>query len=159
MCLVLHALNKNRFLHTRLKDAIRIYGNENFIWIYDNIDNAKENKILRLDLFRKLDKVPHRKRKWDFTGGLFHALKHFSMEGKPLSTGIDLNDIPNIEHVIYLIIKAFFLDAGIFDINGTTYTVLSNLDANYNLKFAFYLEKNTGVYFIKTIHKVKKKSL
>ncbi|MBF4472621.1 hypothetical protein [Flavobacterium sp. HJJ] len=154
---VLHALNKNRFLHTRLKDAIRIYGNENFIWIYDNINNDEENKILRLDLFRKLDKIPHKKRKWDFTGGLFHALKHFSIDGEALSTGTDLNDVPNIEHVIYLIIKAFFQDAGNFDAGGTIYTVLSNLNDNYNLKFIFYFEKNTGVYFIKTIHKIRKK--
>ncbi|TPD71271.1 hypothetical protein [Flavobacterium microcysteis] len=153
---VVHALNKTRFLHSRLKDAIRIYGNENFIWVYDNLDDGEENKILRLDLYRKIDKIPRKKRKWTFTGGLFHALKHFSMNGKPLSTGTDINDVINPEHVIYLITKAFFTEVGTFDKKGETCMVFMNLDSKYNLKFIFYYEKVTSVYFIKTIYKEKK---
>lgn len=154
---VLHALNKSRFLHSRLKDAIRIYGNENFVWVYDDLQDDSENRILRLDLFRKLDKIPQKKRKWDFTGGIFHALKHFSLKGQPLSTGNDINDVQNIEQILYLIIKAFFLLPGSFNENGNTYTVLFDYNATYNLKFIFYHETNTKVYFLKTIYKEKKK--
>ena len=48
---VLSALNKTRYLHHRLIDAIRIYKNENFIWVYDNLVDGEDNRILRLDLF------------------------------------------------------------------------------------------------------------
>lgn len=156
---VLHALNKTRYLHSRLKDAIRIYGNENFVWIYDDLSDGEKNRILRLDLYRKLDKIPRKKRKWDFTGGMFHALKHFSIKGKPLSTGIDINDVQNVEYIIYLIIKAFFILPGSFNEDGKTYIVIFNYNQNYNLKFVFYLEENTQVYFLKTIFKLKKVKL
>ncbi|RZJ33969.1 MAG: hypothetical protein EOO51_11465 [Flavobacterium sp.] len=154
---VLHALNKTRFLHERIKDAIRIYGNENFVWVFDRLSDDNDSRILRLDLFRRLNKIPHKKRKWDFTGGIFHALKHFSIKGQPLSTGTDINDVQNIQSIIFLIIKAFFLIPGTFDGAGTTYTVTFDYDEKYNLKFIFYHEVNTKVYFLKTIYKIKKK--
>lgn len=155
---ILSALNKTRYLHYRTIDAIRIYKNENFIWIYDNVENGEENRILRLDLFRHFKQIPFEKRKWEFIGGLFHALKHFSHNGIPLSTGKDINDIENVEQVIFLIIKAFYINKGEFDDTKKNYIVLLNLNEKYDLKFIFYYEENTKVYFITTIHKVKKKS-
>lgn len=154
---VLSALNKTRYLHHRLIDAIRIYKNENFIWIYDNLNEGDNNKILRLDLFRMLKPIPLERRKWEFVGGLFHALKHFSFNGKPLSTGKDINDVSNVEEIIFLIIKAFFINEGEFDESGEKYTVLLKLNEKYNLKFSFYHEKNTKVYFINTIYKQRAK--
>lgn len=154
---VLRALNLTRFLSSRLCDAIRIYQNENFIWVYDNIEEKKENKILRLDLFRKLDKVRHVKRKKEFTGGIFHALKHFSFFGKSLSTGKDSNNLRHPEEIIFLIIKAFYLSEGTF-INENSYVTLIRLNDKYDLKFIFYYESKTNVYFITTIHKIKRKN-
>lgn len=150
---VLSALNKTRYLHYRLIDAIRIYKNENFIWIYDNINDGDENRIVRLDLFRILKAVPFEKKKWEFIGGLFHALKHFSFNGKNLSTGKDINNVDNIEDVVFMIIKAFYTTGGHFDETGEKYTILLKLNDKYNLKFVFFHEKNTKVYFINTIYK------
>lgn len=155
---VLRALNLTRYLSSRLRDAIRIYGNENFIWVYDNLEEGEDNRVLRIDLFRKLDKIPHHKRKKEFTGGIFHALKHFSFYGKPLSTGKEINNLRHSEQIIHLIIQAFYLDSGSFDDKGENYVVYVGLNERYNLKFIFYYEKNTKVYFIKTIFKTKKKN-
>lgn len=154
---VLRALNLTRFLSGRLRDAIRIYQNENFIWVYDNVQEKPENKILRIDLFRKLDKVRHVKRKKEFTGGIFHALKHFSFYGKSLSTGKDSNDIKHSEEIIFLIIRAFFLNTDEFK-NENSHVTFIKLNEKYDLKFIFYFEPKTNVYFLKTIYKVKRKN-
>ncbi len=84
---VIHALNKVEPLCGRIKDAIRIFQNENFCYVVENDNENIPERILRLDLFRKLNPIKNKRRKYDFTGGLFHALKHFSFQGKPLSTG------------------------------------------------------------------------
>lgn len=47
--------------------------------------------------------------KSDFVGGLLHVLKHFSVEGKNLATGNDINNVFDIGHIIYLIAMAFRL--------------------------------------------------
>ncbi len=152
---VLSALNKTRYLHHRLIDAIRIYKNENFIWVYDSLNEGDDNRVLRLDLFRMLKPVPLEKRKWAFVGGILHVLKHFSFNGKNLSTGKDINDVTNVEEVIFMIIKAFFIIGGEFDEKEEKYTVYLRLNEKYNLKLAFYREKNTNVFFINTAHKQK----
>lgn len=154
---VLKALNLTRFLSKRLRDAVRIYQNENFILVYDSIEEKTENKILRIDLFRKLDKIRNTKRKKEFTGGIFHALKHFSFFGKSLSTGKDNNNLNHPEEIIFLIIKAFYISEGIF-INENSYVSLVRLNDKYDLKFIFYFESSTNVYFITTIYKIKRKN-
>jgi hypothetical protein len=153
---VIHALNKTRFLSGRLKDAIRIYGNENFILIFDNENEGDNNKVLRVDLFRKLDKIRHKRRKYTFTGGLFHALKHFSINNLPLSTGNDIHNVKEPTDVIKLIIKAFYLLPGEFDqTDKNKYTVIEPLDEKYEICYIFYFETNTKIYFLKTLFKRK----
>jgi hypothetical protein len=113
-------------------------------------------RILRLDLFRKLDMSTNGH--IEFTGGLMHLLKHFSINGINLSTGKDKHDITSIEDVIVFIMKAFFLVEGKFETSKKLVSIIP-LDEKYNLKFVFYLEVNTGVYFVQTIFKEKKKSI
>lgn len=50
------------------------------------------NDILRLDLFRDI-KNDSKKSITDFIGGLFHALKHFSLGGINLSINKEINDV------------------------------------------------------------------
>ena len=154
---VLKALNLTRFLSSRLRDAIRIYQTENFIWVYDSIEEKNENKVLRIDLFRQLDKVRNTKRKKEFTGGVFHTLKHFSFYGKSLSTGKEDNDLKHPEEIIFLMIRAFFLSDGTFE-SEKKYVSFVRLNEKYDLKFVFFFEPETEVYFITTIHKLKRKN-
>ncbi|SED59879.1 hypothetical protein SAMN04487765_0463 [Tenacibaculum sp. MAR_2010_89] len=153
---VLHALNKTRFLCNNLKDAIRVYGNENFILVFDNENEEEENRILRIDLFRQLNKIRHKKRRYDFTGGLFHVLKHFSINNEPLSTGTDINNVETPTDVIKLIIKAFYLFSGKFDEDDSNkYTVIEPLDDKNEMCYVFYFEEVTRVFFLKTVFKRK----
>lgn len=151
---VIHAINKTEPLASKLKAAIRMLREENFCYIVENNNGRIPDKILRLDLFRHLDKIKNKKKRYDFTGGVFHALKHFSCQNRPLSTGKDKNEIGNPLNIVALALKAFFIYNGEF-VDNNTYISRVPLNDKYNLKFVFYHETNTRVYFIKTVHKEK----
>lgn len=123
---------------------------EQFAYVIEIRNGEVIDRILRLDLFRQIDK--NGSGKSEFTGGIFHALKHFSHNGQNLFTGKDLHDISHPEVIISLASKAFFVVVGEFE-NSSKYVSRISLDSDYNLKFVFYLEENTGVFFIITIYK------
>lgn len=106
-----------------------------------------DNDILRIDLFRMIK--DNKMGGSDFVGGLFHALKHFSMNGVNLSTGKDINDVFDVSHVIYLIAMAFRLKLG----EGTNYEAEQQLySKEHVLQYRFYKEEESGVFFLKTCH-------
>lgn len=127
--------------------------NEQFAYAIENKKGEVEEKVLRIDLFRQLDLKDDTKK--EFTGGIFHVLKHFSHKGKNLSTGSQIYDISSLETIIELAIKAFFVSDGHFE---TASKYVSTIDYNddHKFKFVFYLEENTKVFFIKTIHQIGK---
>lgn len=126
---------------------------EEFAYVIEGVGLEIIDKILRIDLFRKLD--INETGQMEFTGGLFHALKHFSIGGKNLSTGKDVHDIAHPIEVLILAIRAFFISEGRFETSTKLISTIE-LDDKYVLKFVFYLEEKTGVYFIRTIHKRRK---
>lgn len=107
--------------------------------------------VLRIDLFRKLDKSKKTPGNYEFTGGLFHALKHFSIEKKSASIlpnqKVDLYDI---EQLIWPIAHAFY--RGIWS-NGNrknTYeSSINYLGKSFNLDF--YKEESLNVSFINSV--------
>lgn len=123
---------------------------EQFAYIIESDNGNIIDKILRIDLFRQLDKNDDGQN--EFTGGIFHAFKHFSIDDRNLSTGQDVHNIQYPECLLHFATEAFFIAKGT---HVTTKELVSriDLDNNYCLKFVFYFEENTGVYFIKTIHK------
>ena len=112
-----------------------------------NGDSFKE--LLRVDLFRKLD-LDKKSEKQEFTGGLFHCLKHFSMDGINLCNGSDKNDTFDLFHIIYLIGKAFLISIKSHSEEG-----ILKIDSSHFYKAIFYCEECSSVYFIKTIRKGK----
>lgn len=76
---VLHAVIKTRpiFGYTKTKDLIRRLSTEVHAYLVEIKDGVVIDKTLRIDWFRKLDKIRSKKKRYDFTGGLFHLLKHF----------------------------------------------------------------------------------
>lgn len=137
------------FTIDRFVDFLRT---EQFCYIFEKVSGDQNNDILRIDLFRKLDKKGD---VFDFTGGIFHALKHFSYSGTNLSTGKDVNDITHPAHIITLAIKAFFLETReVISVKEFHSTI--SVSERYNLRFVFYFEENTAVYFVKTIFKESK---
>ena len=105
--------------------------------------------ILKLDMYRKIDEKEGGYNVYDFTGGLMHVLKHFSYEGRNLADGKDIFDLFDIDHLVYLIAMAFKLKEG----GGKIWQANQMLN-DVHMHAVFYKEETTGIYFIKTYHKV-----
>ncbi len=118
---------------------------EQFAWIIELENGMVNDNILRVDLFRKDDKT-------DFTGGVFHAFKHFSYKGIPLSTHAEKNDINVPSDIFKYIIECFFFEQQTFTTANKCYSLIPYND-KYNLRLDFHFEPNTKVYFIDSIRK------
>lgn len=128
---------------------------EQFAYIFEYTSKPNFDKILRIDLYRDIQLNENEQA--EFIGGIFHAYKHFSLNGINLSTGKDINDIDSPEELLIKATKAFFVNDGNFK-KEKEYVVVQNLDYNYDLKYSFFFEPKTEqVYFINTIFKTKKK--
>jgi len=109
--------------------------------------NDTFGEILRIDLFRMHKKE---RNKYVFIGGLFHCLKHFSIDNNNLCNNNDINNTFDIMHIVYLIGHAF---CNAKKENSLVCNFFSDVKHPYIA--AFYLEKESGVYFIDTIHRTK----
>ncbi|WP_160713139.1 hypothetical protein [Chitinophaga solisilvae] len=131
---------------------------EHFAWVVELEDGEIKGDILRLELFRDIRTEKDAKNgETEFEGGIFHAFKHYSYKGVPLSTQPDRNEINHPTAIYAAIIEAFFVnDNKIRDDRR----IVSSLPFNekYHLKFVFYHEKETDIYFITTIVKTKSKN-
>jgi hypothetical protein len=123
---------------------------EKCAYIFEAEGGQVLDRMLRLDLFRLMK--PDKDGKNEFIGGLLHALKHFSKDGINYSTGKSNHELAHPQSLVKEIIDAFFSLTGVFETKNQ-YVVLKPYDDNYNLKFVFYREENTGVFFLKTVYK------
>lgn len=107
------------------------------------------NKVLRIDTFRKIDENKEDKTKTDFSGGLFHALNHFTLTKTDKT---HRNYMFDIRHLRYLSAYAFYLGNEIHTESPNTIikTIINPLCCKL-IKFVFYSETNSNVHFIKTI--------
>lgn len=107
--------------------------------------------ILRIDLFRKLDKSKEHPECLEFTGGLFHALKHFSIEKQCASILPNQNvNLYDAEQLIWPIAKTFYESCRYKGNKNNTY------EANINylgktLTAIFYKEENSHISFINSV--------
>lgn len=122
---------------------------EQFCYIMQLNNGAFSDKILRIDLFRLFQK--NKKGVNEFTGGLFHLLKHFSHGGTPLSTGSGENDIVHINKLLMDIAVAFFTHPHILK-KKDHFEIKVPISDKHQFNIAIYFEENSKVYFIKTIH-------
>lgn len=153
---ILHAIHKSNQHYKNLKNEIDFLKTENFAIIVENINGQMDEKILRLDLFRMLKPIRHKKRKYEFVGGVLHALKHFSYRDIPLSTGNEINNLYAPTQIIEYLVKAFFINVGKFE-KPDTYVSSMEYTETLDLKCVFYYEANTRVYFLKSIYPENKK--
>lgn len=115
-----------------------------------------DDRVLRIDLFRLFESNKDGKNVYEFTGGLFHVLKHFQYNGKSLSTGNGY-DVRSIDEVVLLCVLAFYqpeIPDG--EDNAIMYLPISE---EKQLKVVFYHEKESGVYFIDTLYVKNQKNL
>lgn len=129
---------------------VEMLSREQFCYIVEiNNDTDINPKVLRLDLYRKIE--PNKDGGFDFVGGIFHCFKHFRYMGIPLSTGTDKNELAHPTNLILRIIEAFFVRTLKKKSKDTLISEYA-LNDSYHLKFVFYYEKETKVYFIKTTY-------
>lgn len=149
---VIHAL----YLESNARDwdeerYIEYLSNEIFCLLICKNKDSFCKDVLRIDLFRKLDKSKKVPGSYEFTGGLYHALKHFSIEKKSASIlpnqKVDLYDI---EQLIWPIAHAFYRGTWSNGNRKNTYeTSIIYLDKTFTLKF--YKEDSLNVSFINSV--------
>ena len=136
------------------EEMAKFFAKEKCAYVFESERGEIVDRMLRLDLFRiiKDDKNENP----EFIGGLFHALKHFSKNGINYSTGKSNHELYSPQAFVEEIVNAFFTIDGVFE-TPDQYVVLRPYENDYDLKFVFYREENTKVFFLKTVYKVPRK--
>ena len=111
--------------------------------------------VLRIDLLRAIRPNKKNPQKSDIIGGILYALKHFSFDGKNLSTGSDKNDVFDVMHILYLIAIAFRLKEP-SESNTNNYKAIQRVRTDY-MHASFYKNPITGVFYLNTYFKGKRR--
>ncbi len=126
---------------------------EKFCYVLEKSNGQFDERILRLDLFRHIK--PNNADGHDFVGGLLHAYRHFSVDGVPLSSGTEINDIADPTQLIIQICIAFFSVNGMIR-KSKNYSAFLEISNKYNVRFEFFFEVEIGVYFLNSAWKEEK---
>lgn len=111
--------------------------------------NGVYNDILRIDLLRETKPNKKDPTKKDVIGGMLHILKHFSIDGKNIGTGTDINNVFDVNYLVYLIAMAFRLKKKSDKCN---YEAIQQFDT-YAMHASFYRNPTTNVYYLNTYFK------
>lgn len=125
---------------------------EQFAWILEIVDEQVNPKVLRVELFRKIDNNRKDASKTEFTGGLFHAFRHFNYKGIPLSTKKEKNDLEHPSTIIDFLIKGFYF-SNLEHADVKKCYSIARLNDKYDMRFDFYYEPDTEIYFVNSIRK------
>ena len=110
-------------------------------------DSLVRDRILRLELFRLTDQNDT-----EFIGGLFHAFRHFNVQGCSISTLLGENRLPWIHRFLTLLANAFlFSDLNQDDHNPNIF-ITKVPYKEHSLKFVFYYNDQANVYFLNTAY-------
>lgn len=109
-------------------------------------EHTFNNKIFRLDLFRHI--LANEKGKYDFDGGLMHAFRHCTWEGKKLSSGNGETLMHDLWSLPIILGKAILLNkdadnkstTSYKDINGRTWHIV------------YHKDPETKIYYLKTAY-------
>lgn len=137
--------NLNRFIEWLSHDK--------YAYVFEVKNEEVVGEILRLQLFSKIDIDKRKKERSVFTGGIFHAFKHFSYNSIPLSTQPSKNEISHPRDIIEIVIKAFFLN-NLTQIEYPKPGVESHFEYNGKRFYSvFYLEKETKHYYLNSMRR------
>ncbi len=123
---------------------------EQFAWFLELVDERVISHVLRIELFRQVDKLKNDESKNEFTGGVFHSFKHFTYKGIPLSTKKENKEIKHPKSIIGYLIQGFFF-AELKMKSKNKYESKINLPDGRKLYFSFYKEKIASIYFVNSI--------
>ena len=125
---------------------------EQFAWVAELNDGHVQTKLLRIELFRKIDNLKGDQTKTEFTGGAFHSFRHFHYKGVPLSTKKEKKDIDHPNSIIELLISGFFLsELKQTDDKGEKFESKATIKDGTKYSFAFYLEKESQIHFVNSV--------
>lgn len=118
--------------------------------ICKNKDKLLDN-VLRIDLFRSIKESKVDSGCFEFVGGIFHALKHYSIEEQCASICPNQNVILyDVEQLIWPIAKAFFEDVHVQGNRVNTFEA-STTYLNKTMTLVFYNEMNNNVSFVNSL--------
>lgn len=125
--------------------------NEIFCLLICRKDNILSNNLLRIDLFRQMKESLIKPGSFDFVGGIFHALKHFSVDEQCASILPNQNvNLYDVEQLIWPIANAFFTgDWSNGKRKNTFETTTCYLNKLFTLEF--YKEDNRNVTFVNSV--------
>jgi hypothetical protein len=123
---------------------------EQFAWILEIVNEEVSPHVLRVELFRRVDKLKKDEFKNEFTGGVFHSFKHFTYKGIPLSTKKENKEINHPKSIIQYLIQGFFF-SDLKMKSDTKYESKMNFQIDNQLQFSFYKQKVTDIYFVNSV--------
>lgn len=123
---------------------------EQFAWILELVDETVSSNVLRVELFRQVNKLKNDETKSEFTGGVFHSFKHFTYKGIPLSTKKENKELNHPKSIIEVLIQGFFF-AELKSISANKYESNINLPNGKKLYFSFYKESVTNISFVNSV--------
>jgi len=134
-----------------ISDFQNFLSEEQFAWIVEISEGHVRPKILRIELFRKIDNLNGDETKTEFTGGVFHSFRHFHYKDVPLSTKKEKGSIDHPSSIIELLISGFFFsELKQKDMNGEKLEAkVTNEDSKYC--FAFFFEKESQTHFVNSV--------
>ena len=128
-----------------------LFTNEIFCLLLCKKDEAFLEDILRIDLFRHIKESPKRFGCYDFVGGIFHALKHFSVGEQCASIYPNQNvKLYDVEQLIWPIAKAFYEGSWQKGKYPNTYET-NTLYLNKNMTLEFYKEDDRHISFVNSV--------
>ena len=141
---------ETRYCFLRYIDVALAY--ETCCYAFFKRGNAFDDEFLRIDLFREIKPNKDNPDKLEFIGGLFHALKHFSYQGRNLSIGCEVEhtEVDSLMEVVKRCIIAFLHKQK--EEKGKDYVYDESINNGKQLRYVFYKEENTGTYYIKSVH-------
>jgi hypothetical protein len=138
---------------TRFRDFLR---DDTCCYMVEVSEGKITSRTLRVDLFRKID--PSKTDGGDeFTGGLFHANRHFAINDQPLSTNSKEYSIRSISEQLTIICRAFY-QGRLIKTKKDNYIASGPFDENHDLKMALYHDdsENLEIFFLNTLHVIEK---
>ena len=148
---VINAIFKVTQANIDFDSFVEFLRKEQFCYIFEFENFEVKNKILRIDLFRKLK--TDQNNNFQFIGGIFNCFKHFTLSGKQFPNNSKKWNLVNPKELIEKIAEAFFfIKLSQEKKERNDFRSEIKVDAKHNLRVTFYLEKKTGIYFIKTAH-------
>lgn len=117
-----------------------------------NDDGTVDRNVLRLDLFRMIKESQEKKDEYEFVGGLFHAYKHFRLNGLPLSTNKGENNLSHPSELMGMILKSFFQAKHKYVEGKKGFTTEIPIADEKILKCSFYPEQEIEVSFLNTVY-------